>query len=284
MRSYFNYLLGQLTPKYGAIEARQMALMLLEDLAQTKASRLLMEAIDLTHAQQQTLQQQVQRLQANEPIQYVLQKAWFYDRSFRVGPAVLIPRPETEELVQWVLQSSQQAQAQVLDVGTGSGCIATTLAAERPTWQVTAIDFSNQALALAQHNAQQYHCTIHWHQADVLQWQQHPTLAQAKWHLIVSNPPYVTRAEQAQMAPHVVDHEPHLALFVDNTQPLIFYRHIGEMAAQQLVPGGFLFFEINQAFGHQVCSLLHELGLHNIELRQDLSGKDRMVRAQKPEL
>lgn len=228
---------------------------------------------------QEKLEEALDRLEKQEPIQYVLGEAPFYGRSFTVNPSVLIPRPETEELVQLILsRHGGQKGLRLLDVGTGSGIIAISLALELMEPQVYAVDVSGSALEIAEENARKLEASVEFIKADILD----SVPPMPPMDLVVSNPPYVRWQEAEQMQANVLDWEPHLALFVENHDPLIFYRHIAIMARQQLINGGFLYFEINEAFGQEVVQMLTESGFSRASIHQDMQGKDRMVSAEKP--
>ncbi len=218
------------------------------------------------------------RLAAGVPLQYVTGKAYFFDRLFSLNAATLIPRPETEELVSQVLNLMGNKPTRVLDIGTGSGCIAISLALEAPQAQLSAWDVAKEAIAQAQENADHLGAEVDFKQQNVFDWSSDQTI----WDIIVSNPPYVLNAEKAEMEAHVVNHEPHVALFVPDEDPLLFYRVIGEMAQLRLKPGGFLCFEINRAFGAQNVSLAEAQGFENIQLLKDFHGNDRILIAQRP--
>lgn len=216
------------------------------------------------------------RLSAGVPLQYVTEKAYFYDRLFALNSSTLIPRPETEELVLQVLKLLGKEEKHILDVGTGSGCIAITLALEAPHAQVTAWDLASAAIEKARENAEELGANVVFCQQDIFGWRTDLTM----WDIIVSNPPYVLESEKTDMEAHVLDHEPHLALFVPDADPLKFYRVIGEMAQERLKPGGYLCFEINRAFGVQNISLAEAQGFQHIRLLKDFHGNDRMLIAQ----
>ena len=218
------------------------------------------------------------QLIAGVPLQYVTGKAYFYDRLFSLNAATLIPRPETEELVSQVLKLIGNEENHLLDIGTGSGCIAISLALQAPNAHVSAWDVSAEAIAKASENASQLGAQVTFSQQDIFAWS---TSDSKMWDIIVSNPPYVLDAEKAEMEAHVLDHEPHLALFVPDADPLKFYRVIGEMAQVRLKPGGFLCFEINRAFGAQNVSLAEAQGFENIQLLKDFHGNDRMLIAKR---
>jgi release factor glutamine methyltransferase len=217
------------------------------------------------------------QLIAGVPLQYVTGKAYFYDRLFSLNSATLIPRPETEELVSHVLKLMGNEELHLLDIGTGSGCIAISLALEAPNAHVTAWDVAAEAIAKARENASQLGAQVTFSQQDVFAWSTDSKM----WDIIVSNPPYVLDAEKVEMEAHVLNHEPHLALFVPDADPLRFYRVIGEMAQERLKPGGFLCFEINRAFGVQNVSLAEAQGFQNIQILKDFHGNDRMLIAQR---
>ena len=278
-----------LTKLYDAREAKAIARLVLEErFGLTMADVLCGKTGDdavLRHIQQRLLQ--------GEPVQYVLGVAEFGGRQFRVAPGVLIPRPETLELCQWVQEERKEERLRVgersvgmrgerrgitiLDIGTGSGCIACTLAAELPEAQVTAWDISEAALSVARENAKRTNVHVSFEQVDALNIP--PT--SDKWDIIVSNPPYVCEQERAAMERHVLDYEPSLALFVPDDDPLLFYRAIADYARQSLTAGGSLFFEINPLYAEQLKSLLSAMSYHHIEVRDDQYGKPRMIKAQR---
>lgn len=212
-----------------------------------------------------------------EPIQYVQSTARFLGRTFRVAPGVLIPRPETEELVERMLEEVAPA-SRILDIGTGSGCIAVTLSKELPEAEVTAWDISGEALAIAGDNNRLLQTSVQFVQRDVLTYQ--PT-EDEYFDVIVSNPPYVTETEKKDMEPNVLNWEPSGALFVPDSDPLRFYRRIGELGRSMLTAGGRLYFEINRAFGEAVASMLRKQGYTNVRIRKDISGNDRYVIAER---
>jgi release factor glutamine methyltransferase len=245
----------------------------------TKASYLLNKQEVISDADKAYFLEILSQLKASKPIQYILGETDFYGRTFRVNPSVLIPRPETEELVKWVLDSVSMANPSILDIGTGSGCIAISLKIEIPEAEVVAIDISADALALAQHNATFHKAPLTFIKKDVLH--MHSTDLATTFDVLVSNPPYIALAEKDSMKANVLANEPHVALFVPDTNPLIFYDRIAALAQEKLKHGGFLFFEINERFGTEVLAMLVKKGFKHLELRKDLSGKDRMVKAQR---
>jgi release factor glutamine methyltransferase len=244
----------------------------------TKASYLLNKQEVISDADKTHFLDILGQLKTSKPIQYILGETDFYGRTFRVNPAVLIPRPETEELVKWVVETVSTKNPSLLDIGTGSGCIAISLKIEIPEAEVVAIDISADALAIAQQNATFHKAPVTFIERDVLN--MYATDLTTTFDVLVSNPPYIAMAEKELMKANVLANEPHLALFVPDTNPLIFYDRIAALAQAKLKPGGFLFFEINERFGKKVLELLVKKSFKHLELRQDLSGKDRIVKAQ----
>ena len=220
------------------------------------------------------------RLLKGEPVQYVLGKADFGPRTFIVAPGVLIPRPETYELCRWCLPTvPADWKGTVLDIGTGSGCIACTLAAELPQAQVTAWDISEKALEIARENAHRTHVHVSFEQVDILSPLNAHQSPLTTYDLMVSNPPYVCEEEQEQMEPHVLDYEPREALFVPDNDPLLFYRAIGHYALHALKPDGRLFFELNPRYAHETASMLGDMGFNDITIKNDQFNKERFIRA-----
>ena len=217
------------------------------------------------------------RLKNHEPIQYLLECAYFFGLEFLVTPAVLIPRPETEELVAWILEHFNKTDTpKILDLGTGSGCISIALAKNLPNAQVFALDISTEALEIARFNAKKNNVEINFITSNMLEWN-----SSKKFDIIVSNPPYVLEKEQKQMKDNVLKYEPHLALFVDNTSPLIFYKALRKIAQKNLSQNGLCFAELNEAFGAETKALFDEVLFQNVILKKDTFGKIRMLKAQK---
>ncbi len=230
----------------------------------------------LNEAQLAVLRADTERLKQGEPLQYVTGRAHFGGQIFVVDRRVLIPRPETEELVMWV-HETLDAKSSVLDVGTGSGCIAITLKIRQIQLDVVAVDVSPDALEVAKKNAENLGADVHFVQCDIL-----ASTPPGHFDAVVSNPPYVRELEKSSMTRQVLDYEPSSALFVPDNDPLIFYRAIAQKCQNGLLkPGGWLFFEINEALGDEVLQLLDNEGFTHIELRQDIYGRDRMVRARR---
>lgn len=275
VRSLLTFLLS---PRYGAGEAAFIARMVVEDVffSKTNAERLLTEA-EIHH-----FEKIKNRLLIGEPVQYVLGEADFFGYKFRVNPAVLIPRQETEELVAWVLEylkNTALKQPALLDIGVGSGCIGITLKKKNPSLQLFGLEKSPAALAIATENARRILGESKgsgFREGDILDrsdWDQFPLLD-----VVVSNPPYIPYSEKNVMPEHVLAHEPALALFVENEDPLLFYRVIANFCLEKLWPGGALFFECNEFNANEVADLLRQKNFREIELRKDLAGAPRMVK------
>jgi len=226
--------------------------------------------------QRHVIENFIEKLKEYVPIQYILGETEFFGLPFQVNESVLIPRPETEELVDWIRnENDRNANPSILDIGTGSGCIAISLKHEFTNATVDAFDISEKALETAQSNATLNKLEVTFSKVDILN---APETYQ-KWDIIVSNPPYVTEQEKSTILPNVLEHEPHLALFVSDNGPLLFYRCIAVFAQQHLKPKGKLYFEINRQFGKATVDLLTAMGFGNVELRKDISGNDRMIRS-----
>ena len=223
-----------------------------------------------------------QRLEQQEPVQYVLGQADFCGRTFLVNQHVLIPRPETEELCRWIIsefrdESLEFRDCSILDIGTGSGCIAITLAADLPKAEVTAWDISGEALQVARENAKRLHFNVIFELADAL----NTPLDHEQWDVIVSNPPYICNKERARIEANVLDHEPHTALFVPDDSPLLFYSAIAQYGLTALKTGGRLYFEINPLYAQELAEMLSMMSYHDIEIKNDTYGKQRMIRARR---
>ena len=223
-----------------------------------------------------------QRLEQQEPVQYVLGQADFCGRTFLVNQHVLIPRPETEELCRWIIsefrdESLEFRDCSILDIGTGSGCIAITLAADLPKAEVTAWDISGEALQVARENAKRLHFNVIFELADAL----NTPLDHERWDVIVSNPPYICNKERARIEANVLDHEPHTALFVPDETPLLFYSAIAQYGLTALKTGGRLYFEINPLYAQELAEMLSMMSYHDIEIKIDQYGKQRMIRARR---
>lgn len=217
-------------------------------------------------------------LATKKPIQYVLNEAWFYGEKYFVNENVLIPRPETEELVELICNENKLTALTLLDIGTGSGCIPISIKKKKSDWNVHAIDVSKAALEVARKNSADLKTPISFYEIDILKTQ---SIENLTFDIIVSNPPYIAKNEAHTMNDNVLEFEPHLALFVENNVPLLFYKVISDFAQANLNQGGKLYFEINQRLGKEVIELLERKGFSNVLLHKDLSGNDRMVSANK---
>ena len=278
IKEYRNQFIQALTPLYGEGEAESFFYLILEEKQQLKRIDLALQP-DLVFPEEEIVvwNSILEQLKLEIPIQYLLGKTSFYGLDFEVNENVLIPRPETEELVDWIvsqnLKISESQSLKILDIGTGSGCIAVSLAKNLPNAEVFAIDVSEKALTTAQKNAERNEVEVTFISQNILE-----TLDLAQeFDIIVSNPPYVRNLEKEEIKKNVLDNEPHLALFVEDHDALIFYRKIAELAQKNLSNSGQLYFEINQYLGKEMISLLEELNFKNVELRKDIYGNDRMI-------
>jgi release factor glutamine methyltransferase len=242
-----------------------------------RADLILKKEIEVTVDDIDFITSVLQQLKYLNPIQYILGETEFYGLKFKVTPSVLIPRPETEELVEWILSDKKSANnLGVLDIGTGSGCIAIALKKNHQDWKITGLDISMDSLSIAKKNALLNDVEVDFMQDDIL----NPALRSAtlKYDIIVSNPPYITESEKLEMHDNVLANEPYKALFVSNEKPLIFYEAIADFALQHLATNGFLYFEINEYLAKETINMLIVKGFVNIELKKDMQGKDRMLR------
>jgi release factor glutamine methyltransferase len=265
----------ELSSVYKQEESEALLIMVLEYLTGWSRMRVLTHPdFELTALQDSELRQITSALKEGQPIQYLLAEAWFYGLKFKVNSSVLIPRPETEELVHWILADTLKTkQLRVLDVGTGSGCIAVSLKKMNPLFAVDAMDISADALAVAAENAASNELSVNFIADDIRTY-----TSKVKYDLIVSNPPYIKENERPAMHANVLLHEPHLALFVSDEDPLIFYRTIAEFAVSNLNTEGQLYFEINEYLSVETSDMLYAKGFKSVELRHDMQGKPRMIR------
>ncbi|WP_018476497.1 peptide chain release factor N(5)-glutamine methyltransferase [Pontibacter roseus] len=273
------YIRSTIQSAYPEPEAGSIAQLVLEHVLQKSRVQLsLGRQEEVSAAQEQQVRRMVERLERQEPVQYVLGVAHFYGLELEVDERVLIPRPETEELVDLVVREHQGRQClRVLDICTGSGCIPLALAANLQPDKVYGLELSEGALEVARANAARYSLPVEWLQQDVFE--PIPSIVPHSLDIITSNPPYVLEQEKAQMRPNVLAYEPHLALFVPNTDPLKYYRRIAGLGAGLLKKGGRLYFEINEQYGQEVRQLLLEAGFQQAEVVQDLFNKNRIVKA-----
>jgi release factor glutamine methyltransferase len=280
IKNYRDYFIQELTPLYDAGEAESFFYLILEAKHQLKRVDLALQP-DLAFSESELASSNLilDQLKKEIPIQYLLGTTHFYGLEFEVNSSVLIPRPETEELVDWIIQNSklkaQHSKLKILDIGTGSGCIAIALAKNLPNAQVFALDVSEKALATAKKNAEKNQVQLSFIHQSILETED---LAQ-EFDIIVSNPPYVRELEKQEIKKNVLDNEPHLALFVEDNDALIFYRKIAQLAQKNLSSIGQLYFEINQYLGLEMLDLLQGMGFKNSELRQDIYGNDRMIQS-----
>lgn len=278
MNKIVAYIRSRLQPYYTAEEVSALSRIVCCDLlGQAPTYYYLGKDIALSPKKEQELEDILQRLSRFEPLQYIEGRTLFLGRELLVAPGVLIPRPETEELVELMLKEIP-ADARILDVGTGSGCIAISLAKELPDALVTAWDVSPEALSVARANARKLQSNVRFVECDVLACQVDEV---GLYDVIVSNPPYVTEAEKADMEPNVLQWEPSLALFVPDDDPLRFYRRIAVLGRDMLADGGRLYFEINRAYGREMVEMLRTMGYVGVRVEKDLSQNDRFVIAEK---
>lgn len=275
----YRQLANNLQSLYDQREANAIANLVMEKITGlNRVDRLMVHQRSLTEQEADQLAKNSQSLLTGQPVQYVLEEAWFAHLAFYVNPSVLIPRPETEELVEWIrVENGNIMGLRVLDIGTGSGCIPIALKKQMPGASIMSIDKSKEALEVAAKNALTLTAVIELKVLDFLDQAQWDQLGEID--LIVSNPPYIMLSEKTSMESHVLDHEPAMALFVPNEDPLLFYRNIAQFGQTHLSTNGTVYLEINQALGKEVCELFESMGYYT-ELKQDLQGKDRMVKAQ----
>lgn len=273
----YEKLWNRLCTVYDSGEAKAIVRMVLDERFGLSAADVYCGKVtQLSSDEQAELEKIMLRLEQAEPVQYVLGWANFCNRQFSVAPGVLIPRPETEELCSWITEDvGNRQQPAILDIGTGSGCIAISLALDIKGSAVSAWDISTDALRIAKENAARLGADINIMKQDALT----PPQDANRWDVIVSNPPYICEKEKAEMERNVLDNEPAIALFVPDNDPLLFYRAIALYGTKALKPKGMLFFEINAAYAAETCNMLRQLGYVDVEARNDLFGKARMVRA-----
>ncbi len=271
------YIQKKLNSVFSASELHSICNVLFEELLNvSKENRLLEPRRTISEGDLLLVIRAVNRLLKSEPLDYIIGNSEFYGRKFDVNPSVLIPRPETEELCDWIIEDySKKQNIQLLDIGTGSGCIAVTLAAEMRNATVYACDISKPAIELAKANASQHDTSVAFFETDILKGlQQLENLD-----VIVSNPPYVLESDKTEMEDNVLNYEPHLALFVEDKNPLLFYESIAKEATTALKPNGSLYFEVHERFATLVEQLLKQMKFSAVELRKDAQGKHRMVKA-----
>ena len=275
IKEAYQYVKNILIPIYGQGEANSITRILMEDaFAYTNPG----QEGQFPEDKESLLEEYLERLKQSEPIQYVLGLADFYGLKFQVNKNVLIPRQETEELVYWILENHHARQSlNLLDIGTGSGCIPITLKKHRPEWTITGVDVSIGALEVAQQNATKNGVEVAFQQMDIL----NVDSLSANWNIIVSNPPYIPTDESRLMPENVLKYEPRLALFVENEDALLFYRKIADLSLYALSENGRLYFELNEYNAEEVKAMLLEKDYHKVEIQKDINGKQRMISAQK---
>ncbi len=275
-----NHVRTELASVYDEPEASSIAFALVGHVLKLNRLELSMQRHDLVHHEtEEKTNKLIFRLLKHEPLQYVLGTAHFYDLELNVSPAVLIPRPETEELVSLIIKENQHTQQlHILDIGTGSGCIALALAEMLPAEKVYGLDISSEALEIAHSNALKYGQPLEWLHSDIFA--DKINVKNKSLDIIVSNPPYVLENEKGKMRRNVLEHEPHLALFVPDDNALLYYTRIADVGRKLLKPDGKMYFEINEQFGVQVAEMMQQKKYGQVQLVKDLFGKDRFVKAQ----
>lgn len=276
LKEYRNYFIEKLTPLYDSMEAESFFTITLEELKGWKRVDLALHPDAVLSSDEIAKWNGILALlEEQKPIQYILGKAHFYGLEFEVNENTLIPRPETEELVEWIISENEhKGKTAILDIGTGSGCIAISLAKNLPDASVSAIDVSEQALVVAKRNANRNETNVSFIIQNILAAE---TLPQT-FDIIVSNPPYVRNLEKVEIKENVLQYEPHLALFVEDNDALLFYRKIALLAKENLASNGKLYFEINQYLGIEMIEMLEDFGYRDIVLKKDIYGNDRMIR------
>lgn len=285
MKQQINYIISQLQGYYPDEELRELAYWIIEESTGMTRNEILIGCKDTKIIP--NIEIILQKLRAHTPVQYIFGHTEWMGLDLKVTPATLIPRPETAELVEWILQSiPRNAQVHVIDIGTGTGCIAIALKQRAPLWHVIGLDISSYALEVARQNAQRNDVEVEWIHADILSDciyyltdKDNLTSDNEKYDIIVSNPPYICEKEKKDMDARVLDYEPHTALFVPDNDPLLFYRRIASLPLLSYPTTHYtiLFFEINEAYGEQVCDMMRNMGYTNVELKHDMYGKARMV-------
>lgn len=276
MRQLITKIRSELSDLYSPNETDALIRIIAFDLLDIEKSVFfLREKTTLDEKKEKSLKDAIERLKKNEPIQYITGKTEFCNLQFKVNPSVLIPRPETGELVRWITSDHKNRECKILDIGTGSGCIAISLAKMLPHSEVAAWDISEKAIETALINNKINGTDVKMTRHDLFE----KCETEKKFDVIVSNPPYVTTSEKNEMESNVLDWEPHVALFVPDEDPIRFYRQIAIQGLQILKPGGNIYFEINRKYGNEICHMLNTYGYTNIELRKDYADNDRMIKA-----
>jgi len=275
LRQLFDIIGSSLSELYPVTEVQAIRKLLFEKIVKMPEYRVPLNPNDLLNSDiSNRILEILDELKKGNPVQYVIGEADFMDMVFEVNPSVLIPRPETEELVHWIVSNNKDNSPKILDIGTGSGCIAISLAKYISNARVSALDVSERALGVAKLNAKKNGVNVGFIIGDILELLE---IDGAPFDIIVSNPPYVRELEKQLMSRNVTDFEPHLALFVSDNDPLLFYRTIAQKSQNWLKPNGQLYFEINEAFGNEIKDMLIGIGFRDIEIRKDINGKERMA-------
>lgn len=278
LKQYKSYFSEQLSSIFPQTEIDTFFFLLIEEhLAFQRIDLILQPAFEVPSDKKVLLDKALAQLKKEEPIQYILGKTEFYGLPFNVDKNTLIPRPETEELVEWIITEVEKPQkfVSILDIGTGTGCIPISLKKRLPNANVSAVDVSEKALIIAKKNAKLNETEVSFIHQDILKTEE----LNSKFDIIVSNPPYVRELEKAEIKNNVLENEPHLALFVEDNNPLLFYKKIADLAKNSLTKTGLLFFEINQYLGKETVDMLKSKGFTKVELRKDLFGNNRMIKA-----
>jgi release factor glutamine methyltransferase len=282
IKKYRQYFINSLEDLYSIEELQSIFYLLAEKLLHLSRIDIALQLDDtLTSDEEINFNQAIDRLKIYEPVQYILGETEFFGYPFLVNKQVLIPRPETEELVSWIIEDVDKKETTILDIGTGSGCIAISLAKKLNNAVVSAIDISNKAIEVAKKNALINNVNVKYSSVDVLNFEDKLVLQdkwKSKFDIIVSNPPYVRMQEKKLMQLNVIDHEPDIALFVEDDDPLLFYRRISELSRQYLKHNGTLYLEINEYLGVEMEKMLNEAGFKHVELKKDMFGKNRMIK------
>ena len=282
IKKYRQYFINSLEDLYSIEELQSIFYLLAEKLLHLSRIDIALQLDDtLTSDEEINFNQAIDRLKIYEPVQYILGETEFFGYPFLVNKQVLIPRPETEELVSWIIEDVDKKETTILDIGTGSGCIAISLAKKLNNAVVSAIDISNKAIEVAKKNALINNVNVEYSSVDVLNFEDKLVLQdkwKSKFDIIVSNPPYVRMQEKKLMQLNVIDHEPDIALFVEDDDPLLFYKRISELSRQYLKHNGTLYLEINEYLGVEMEKILNEAGFKHVELKKDMFGKNRMIK------
>ena len=282
IKKYREYFINSLESSYSVKELQSIFYLLASKYLNLSRIDIALQFDDtLTSDEEINFNQAIDRLKIYEPVQYILGETEFFGYPFLVNKQVLIPRPETEELVSWIIEDVDKKETTILDIGTGSGCIAISLAKKLNNAVVSAIDISNKAIEVAKKNALINNVNVEYSSVDVLNFEDKLVLQdkwKSKFDIIVSNPPYVRMQEKKLMQLNVVDHEPDIALFVEDDDPLLFYRKISQLSKQYLRQNGTLYLEINEYLGLEMEKMLNKAGFKNVVLKKDMFGKNRMIK------